>query len=157
MDLFNYLFGSITTVKESDIVIISILGAVVVSVIVLFYKEFVYVTFDDQAPKVCGISTKFFNFLLLILTALTISLSIPIVGVLLISALIVIPVISALQFRTNFVKTILIAEAYSLSSVLLGIICSFYLDVSTGGTIVLFTIAFFVLTLVLQSGRFKGK
>lgn len=157
VDLFNYLFGSITTVKESDIVIISILGAVVVSVIVLFYKEFVYVTFDEQAAKVSGISTKFFNFLLLILTALTISLSIPIVGVLLISALIVIPVISALQFRTNFVKTILIAEAYSLSSVLLGIICSFYWDVSTGGTIVLFTIAFFVLTLVLQSGRFKGK
>lgn len=157
VDVFNYLFGSITTVKQTDIYIISVLGAVVVAVIALFYKEFVYTTFDEQAARVSGIRTKLLNFLLIILTALTISLSIPIVGALLISALIVIPVISALQFRTNFLKTIIIAEVYSLSSVLLGIICSYYWNLSSGGTIVLFTIAFFILTLLTQMGREKSR
>src|SRR5258706_536634 len=81
---------------------------------------------------------------LIILAAFAVALAIPIVGVLLIAALIVIPVVTALQFGKSFKKTILIAEAISLGSVIFGIILSFYLNLSTGGTIVLIAIGIFL-------------
>lgn len=149
VDLFNYLFGSIVTVKQSDVYIILILGIVIIISLVLFYKEFVYVTFDEESAEVSGLPVKFINFLLIILASLTVALSIPIVGVLLISALIVIPALSALQFKRNFKQTILIAEAISIFSVLSGIFISFYLNLSTGGTIVLINILIFVGSLIL--------
>jgi zinc transport system permease protein len=119
----------------------------------IFYKELVYLTFDEESAKVAGINTNLFNLLLITLAAITVSLSIPIVGVLLISALIVIPVVTALQFKKNFKETLLIAEGISLFSVIAGIFTSFYLNLSTGGTIVLITIAVFILSLLLNKNR----
>ncbi len=153
VDLFNYLFGSIVTVKQSDVFIIAILGVLVISAIIAFYKELVYITVDEEAAKVSGIPTRFINILLIILAAFTVALSIPIVGVLLIAALIVIPVITALQFRKSFKQTIFIAEAISVFSVIAGIISSFYLNLSSGGTIVLITIIIFVLTLAIKKSN----
>lgn len=147
--LFSYLFGSIVTVKQTDIYVIGSAGAIVIALLVLFYKELVYVTFDEEAAKVSGIPTRFINILLITLAALTVSLAIPIVGILLISALIVVPVVTALQYRASFKNTIIIAECISLFSVIAGIIVSFYFNLSTGGTIVLITIAVFGLSLVL--------
>lgn len=150
-NLFSYLFGSITTVTTLDVYIITILSIVVISVILLFYKELVFITFDEDAAKVSGIKTKLINTLLIFLAAITVSLSIPIVGVLLIAALIVIPVVSALQFKQSFIKTIFYAEGISLFSVISGILLSFYLNLSTGGTIVLIMLAIFILTFILKS------
>ena len=150
VNLFSYLFGSIVTVKQTDVYIIGILGLLVVGLITVFYKELVYLTFDEESAKVAGIKTNLFNLLLIILAAITVSLSIPIVGVLLISALIVIPVVTALQFRRNFKETLLISEGISLFSVTSGIFTSFYLNLSTGGTIVLITITFFIFSLFIN-------
>ena len=144
-NLFNYLFGSIVTVTMTDVYTIAILAVVVIIILSLFYKELVYVTFDEDAAKVSGVPTKLINTILIILAAITVSLSIPIVGVLLIAALIVIPVVAALQLRKSFIKTILYAEIISLFSVISGIFASFYLNLSTGGTIVLIMLAIFIL------------
>ena len=150
VDLFNYLFGSITTVKQTDVYIILVLGILVISLIIAFYKELVYVTFDEEAAKVSGIPTTFINLLLIILSAFTVALAIPIVGVLLIAALIVVPVVTALQFKKSFKQTIFIAEIISVLSVVCGIIVSFYLNLSPGGTIVLISIFIFGLTFFLK-------
>ncbi len=147
VDLFNYLFGSITTVKQLDVYIIGGLGLLVLLTIIMFYKELVYITFDEESAQVSGIPTQFINILLIILSALTVAVSIPIVGVLLISALIVIPVITALQFKKGFLQTIFISQGISLFSVISGIIASFYLNLSTGGTIVLISLIIFILSL----------
>lgn len=147
-NLFSYLFGSITTVSQIDVYVIAALGIFVVAAIIAFYKELVYVTIDEEAAKVSGIPTKFINILLIILSAFTVALAMPIVGVLLIAALIVIPVVTALQFKKNFKKTIIIAEVISIFSVILGIIFSFYFNLSPGGTIVLNTIVIFLVALV---------
>lgn len=147
VDLFNYLFGSLVTVKDSDIVIIAALGLIVLFAIALFYKELVYVSFDEEAAKVSGIPTRFINIMLILLSALTVALAIPIVGVLLIAALIVIPVVTSLQLRKGFLSTIIIAETISIFSVILGIILSYYANVSSGGTIVLITILLFIISL----------
>jgi zinc transport system permease protein len=143
-NLFNYLFGSIATVTQSDVYIIYVLGFSVIAVLGFSYKELVYVTFDEESAKVSGIPTRFINTALIILTAITVALAIPIVGVLLIAALIVIPVVAALQLRQSFARTIIFAEIISIFSVISGIFVSFYLDLSTGGTIVLIMLAIFV-------------
>ncbi len=150
-DLFNYLFGSIVTVKQSDVYVISILGTLVIFFVIGFSKELKYVAFDEEAAKVSGIPTKAINFILISLSAVTVSLAIPIVGVLLISALLVIPVITAMQFRKSFNTTIMIAEALSVFSVLAGIISSFYLNLSAGGMIVLIMISFLLITFIMKS------
>ncbi len=150
VDLFSYLFGSIVTVKQSDVTAIGVLGVFIIAALMLLYKEFVYITFDEESAKVSGIPTKFLNVFLIMLAALTVSLAIPIVGVLLISALIVIPVVTALQFKQSFKKTIIYAEVISIFSVVVGIFLSFYLNVSTGGTIVLITIVIFITSLLLN-------
>ncbi|OIO33573.1 MAG: metal ABC transporter permease [Candidatus Yonathbacteria bacterium CG_4_10_14_3_um_filter_47_65] len=151
INLLNYLFGSIITVTATDVIAIVLLGVIVIAILALFYKELVYVTFDEEAARVSGIPTKSINTLLMFMSALTVSLAIPIVGVLLIAALIVVPVITALQFRMSFTKTIICAEAVSIISVLAGIIASFYLNLATGGTIVLVMIGVFLLVLMWKS------
>jgi len=153
-NLFNYLFGSIITVTEQDVYVIAFLAVIVVTLLLAFYKELVYVTFDEEAAQVSGIRTRLVNIILIVLAALTVSLAIPIVGVLLIAALIVIPVVTALQLRKSFIQTVVSAEIISFFSVLSGIIVSFYLNLSTGGTIVLIMLAIFVLVLMVKARWF---
>jgi len=147
VNLFSYLFGSLVTVSEGDLYLILIVGIIVCVGVVLFFKELVFVSFDEEAAEAAGIHTRGINLLLIILAGLTISISIPVVGALLIAALIVIPVLVALQFRTSFAKTLLIAEAVSIFSVAAGIVSSFYLNLSAGGTIVLILVFIFSLSL----------
>lgn len=149
-NLLNYLFGSIVTVTSNDVLTMVVLAVVVILILGIFYKQLVWVTFDEEAAKVGGIRTRLINTILIVLAAFVISLSIPIVGALLISALIVIPVITALQFKKSFAKTIIWAEIISIFSVISGIFASFYLNLSTGGTIVLIMLAIFAGTLVFK-------
>lgn len=149
--LFNFLFGSITTVTTIDVVTILILGTIVVISVRFLFKGILYLTFDQEAAQVSGINVSSINTIFAILTAATIALAIPIVGVLLISALLIIPVISALQFKKNFLPTILIAQAISVTTVILGVIISFYFNIATGGTIVLLNILAYLLISILRS------
>jgi zinc transport system permease protein len=144
-NLFNYFFGSIVKVTDSDIYVIAALAVIVAVTLRLFYKELIYITFDEESARVSGIHTRFINMILIVLAALTVTLSIPIVGVLLIAALLVIPVITALQLKKSFTKTIFYAEIFSLFSVISGFFASFYLNLSTGGTIVLIMLFVFVI------------
>jgi zinc transport system permease protein len=142
-NLFSYLFGSIVTVTATDVWIILVLALVVILMLLIFYKPLIYVTFDEEAAKVSGVPVRRVNTILIILAALTVALAIPIVGVLLIAALIVIPVVTALQLKKSFMATIIYAEIFSILSVIAGIVASFYLNLSTGGTIVLFMLSIF--------------
>ncbi len=150
VDLFNYLFGSIVTVRTFDLYLIATLGILVILSVVAFYKELVYITFDEEAAQVAGIKTRFINTVLILLSALTVSVSIPIVGVLLIAALVVIPVVTALQLKKSFLATIIYSEAISLFSVLVGIVGSYYLNIPAGGAIVLLTVFIFVVVFLYQ-------
>lgn len=147
-NLLNYLFGSIVTVTSNDIITISILAVIIVILLVLFYKELVYITFDEESAKVSGLPVRFINTLFIILVALTVSLAIPIIGILLITALIVIPVVTALQLRKSFKKTILYSEIISIFSVVSGIFISYHFNLSTGGTIVLLMLGIFLMVML---------
>jgi zinc transport system permease protein len=155
VSLFSYLFGSILTVSDIDLVVMSLLGLVIGVLFVIFFRELIYLSFDEDSAKVGGIPVKTFNTLFILLTASVIAICIPIVGIMLVSALLVLPVITALQFRHSFAYTILYAELISLSSIIIGILGSFYLDVPAGGFIVLVMLAIFIITFLTKSSKQK--
>jgi len=154
-NLLNYLFGNIVTVTSSDVITVAVLAVVVAVVLFLFYKELLFISFDEEGARVSGLPTRFINTVLIILAALTVSVAIPIVGILLIAALIVIPVVTALQFKQGFGRTILYAELISVGSVLAGIVVSFYLNLATGGTIVLIMLLVFLFVLLFKPSGSK--
>lgn len=143
--LFNFLFGSITTVTNVDIFTVFILAVAVLITVKILFDKILYLTFDQDAAQVSGVNVNFINTVFAILTAATISLAIPIVGVLLISALLVIPVITSLQLKRNFIQTIIIAQIISVIAVITGVIISFYFNLATGGVIVLITVFIFLI------------
>ncbi|MDD4901238.1 MAG: metal ABC transporter permease [Patescibacteria group bacterium] len=144
-NLFNYLFGSIVTITINDVYAIAVLAIIVICLLIFFYKELVYLTFDQDAAQVSGVPVRLVNNILIILTALVVGLAIPIVGVLLIAALIVIPVVTALQLKKSFLRTIAYAEIFSLFSVVSGICAAFYFNLSASGAIVLIMLAIFII------------
>ena len=146
IDLFSYLFGSITTVSTQDLWIILPLAGIVAAFIGLFYKELAYLAFDDESARVSGVPTIFLNQVLVILAAVTVVLSLRIVGGLLIGALMVIPVAAAMQNSRSFRQTILYAASFGLLSVIAGLFASFYLNIAAGGTIVLISLLLFVVS-----------
>ncbi len=143
-NLFSYLFGSIVTVRQHDVVLIAAICIPVAVAIILLFKELVYLSFDEEAARVSGIPTRQLNILLIILASIVVALSIPIIGILLVSALLVLPVITAIQLKKSFMQTLIFAEIISLASVLTGIIISFYANLPSGATIVLVMFAIFL-------------
>ncbi len=149
--VLTYLFGSLLTVTTNDLITISLLGLFVLLLVSLFFKELVTISFEEETARVNGLPVAALNTIFIILTALTVALAIPIVGVLLISALLIIPVVTALQLKLNFHKTLFAAELFSLAAVVGGLMISFYLDLAPGGTIVLLSLALFLLVLLVQT------
>ncbi len=152
-NLFSYLFGSIVTVTTGDLWTMFVLGLVVIGCLLFFYKEFIYISFDEEAAKVSGLPVQRLNTFFLMLAAIAITLSIPIIGILLVSALMVIPVVAALQLKKSFTSTLLWAEVISLCSTFVGMVASFYLDLPSGGTIVLVLLSVFLAIIAYQSWR----
>lgn len=151
-NMMSFLFGSIVTVSSTDLYVTLGLGAIVLALVYFCYKELFFLSFDEEVARVSGIKVEFLTILLLAVAAAAVSISIRVVGSLLIGALMVIPVITAIQFGKNFTHTILLAVALSLLSVFLGLLLSYYLNIASGGTIVLVSLAFFIVTHIFRKG-----
>ena len=150
VDLLSYLFGSISTIGSVDLFLLAVLFVLVLISVALFYKEFFLVSFDEEFAEASGIKARALNLFIVILAAVTVSLAMRIVGILLIGALMVIPVVTARQFELSFRNTILVSMAFSLVSVISGLFLSFYFDLASGGTIVLVSLAIFLASLVVN-------
>lgn len=149
-DLLSFLFGSITTVSTNDIIFISLFSAFVVAIVLLLFKEFFFVALDEELAQANGVRANIFNIILIILTAVTVSLSMRTVGILLIGALMVIPVIAAMQFHRGFRQTLGLSIVFSVLAVISGLILSYYFDLASGATIVLIALVIFVLSIILN-------
>lgn len=147
-DLLSFLFGSITTVSFFDVVLILGLAVAVAVFIFFFFRQLFLTTFHEELAFAEGLNTKVFNTFLIIAGAIIVSLSMRIVGTLLIGALMVIPVVTALQLRQSFQKTFFLSIVFSLLSTIIGLFLSFYINLSSGATIVLVALAFFLLSLL---------
>ena len=157
VDILSFLFGSILLVSAEDTVIILGLTGAILIVILLLYRELVYSTFNEEQAKVSGIPVEKLNYLIVFLAGITVVTSIQLVGILLISALFVIPNVTAIMYGKSFKQTALLSIAFANISVVGGIFLSYYLDITPSGTIVLLSIAIFGITMLLRSLGIIGK
>jgi zinc transport system permease protein len=144
VNLFQYLFGSILTVTREDLAVIATLGIGALAVIAVLLRSLLAVSLDEESARVSGLPVSLLNGIVAVLAALTIALSMRIVGILLIAALMVLPVIAAQRVAWSLSSTMAISIAIGLASVLAGLTTSYYADLPPGGTIVLTAAAFFV-------------
>ena len=145
VDLFSYLFGSILTVNPTELFLSLIIFIVVLSCVIFFYHDLFAVTFDEELAQSMGIKTGRINILLFILTAVVAVLAMKVAGIMLVSALLILPPLTALQLSVSFRMTIIASVIFSILSVTGGIILSFLLNLPAGGTIVILNVIFLLI------------
>ena len=155
VNLFQYLFGSILTVTRTDLAIVAGLGVVALALVAALYRPLVAVVLDEEGARVSGAPVSLVNVLIAALAAVTVSVSMRIVGILLIAALMVLPVIAATRIAWSLRSTLLLSAAIGLASSLLGLTVSYYAALPPGGTIVLVAAGFFVVT--AGAGALRGR
>ncbi|MFB3896617.1 MAG: metal ABC transporter permease [bacterium] len=149
--LFDYLFGNILAISNQEVILSIGLSIAVLVVTILFYHELFSVTFDSEYAKITGISIEHINLILTFLTAVTVVLAVRVVGIMLVSALLIIPAVTALQIAKGFKSAMIIAGISSVFSVLCGITVSIILDLSAGATIVMINILLFIISLFIKT------
>lgn len=154
VDLFSYLFGSVLSVTSTDVTTIGFVGGIVLLVIVLFYKELFFLSFDEESAVLSGLPKKWLNLLFMVLVALVIATAMRIVGILLVSAMMTLPVACSLQVAKSFKQTVGYAVLFAEVAVLGGLVLSYYMDWSSGGTIVL--LEAMILAVILLGKRSYG-
>lgn len=154
-DLVGYLFGSVSAVSRQDLWIIVVIAIVVIAFIRFFYKEMFALSFDKEYAKVSGINGKIIQMFFMIIVALVIGASMRIVGILLVSSLMTIPVAAAIQLAKSFKGALVYSIVIGELSVIIGLFSAFHLDIAPGGTIVITSII--ILLLVLSWNKMKGK
>jgi zinc transport system permease protein len=156
VNLESLLFGSILLVSVDQIFYALLVLGATLTFIFLFYKELVYSMFDEVQAKASGIRTWFFDYSVSILAGIAIIVSIPIVGVLLISALLVLPAITSVQLSNSLRQTVILSPVFGLLSVVLGLLASIILDTASGATIVLVGLAIFLLALFVKRIKLRS-
>ncbi len=157
LNLGSVLFGSIATVTTTDVQLILVLGLGVLTIVALLYRQLFCISLDEELAITSGLPVEQLNQVLVVLAAVIVSLSMRIVGVLLVGALMVIPVIAAMQWRRSFLQTLLLSVANSLFSVVAGLIASYHLGWASGGTIVLIAICIFLMSMLGRTTLFTLK
>jgi zinc transport system permease protein len=142
IDLFSYLFGNILTVTRIELILSFIVFLIVTAIVIIFYNDFFAVTFDEELARTMGIKTRRINAILFLLTAVAAVLAMKVAGIMLVSAMLILPPLTALQLSLSFRITIIAAVFFSILSVICGIIAAFLLNLPAGGTIVIFNIGF---------------
>lgn len=148
--LFSYLFGSILSVSDEEVLMIIIVGAPALAVMAYYYKELYFIAFDEEVARTSGIPVTLLNFVLVSIVAVIIALSIRIVGTLLIGALMVIPTVAALRYRLGFSATVGLSVVFALFSVVAGMTLSYHYSLPSGATIVICVLIIFVLSLLVN-------
>ncbi|MDD2427034.1 MAG: metal ABC transporter permease [Eubacteriales bacterium] len=144
-DVFSFMFGSILSLSDSDMILSVILSVAVVLFYLVSYNKIFAVTFDETFAESSGISSNFWNSVLAVLAAVTIVLGMRMMGALLISSLIIFPPITAMRLFGNFKQVSIVSVLVSAAAFLIGIFSSYALNLPTGPAIVLANILFFLI------------
>jgi zinc transport system permease protein len=147
-DLFSYLFGSISAVSRTDLYVIIAITVFVIGTIFLLYKELFLLSFDEEHATASGIHAKWIHFIFILIVALVIAGSMRIVGILLVSSLMTLPVAASIRIAKGFKQTIFFSVLFGELSVIIGLILAYYLDLAPGGTIVILSVFILILAIV---------
>jgi len=157
VDLFSFLFGSILLISDEDTILILTISAGVVASLALLRKKLLHFAFDEEQARVSGLNVDRLNYVFVIIAGITVITSMRLVGILLISALIVLPNITSMLLGKSFKQTVIISILISIFSVVFGIVLSYYLDLAPSGTIVMISVAILVVTLCAKYLGLVGK
>lgn len=145
-----FLFGSILTVSEDDVVAVAVLCAVALAKVYWLYPQLVLLTFDEDGAQVAGVKTKLINYIFALLVAAMIAVSIRVVGILVISSLIALPVAAALQLGRGFKVTMLASMLLSFIAIITGLVASYWLGAAPGGVTALVSVGLLVLVILYK-------
>ena len=157
VDIYSYLFGSILAITEFEVIISVSVSVVVIVVIILLFNELFLVAYDSDYANISKTNTKTINLIFSIIQSIIIVIGIKIIGAMLMSALTIFPVVSALQIANNFKKLVVLALIISVTSVVLGIFLSFFFNTPTGATIVIINGLVFFLFFVTKQARYRRR
>lgn len=146
----SYLFGSITTTTTEDVVTLALVGGLVLLFAAWQYRQLLHIAFDEDSALIAGYRVTLLNYVLVALTAVTVVLSLRIVGGLLISAVLVIPIITASRFAKSFAGTIAMSVPLALVAVIGGLVAAYHLSIAAGGAIVLMALLMMGLAMIWQ-------
>lgn len=155
-DLMGYLFGSVSAVSRQDLIVVIVIAIIVIAYIRLLYKELFALSFDGEYAKVSGINSRYIQMVFMIIVALVIGASMRIVGILLVSSLMSIPVAAAIQLAKSFKGAMIYSIIFGELAVIIGLVSAYYLDIAPGGTIVITSILILLVVLAwkkIQGGR----
>ncbi|MFN2135129.1 MAG: metal ABC transporter permease [Candidatus Promineifilaceae bacterium] len=153
IDLAHFLFGNLLGVSRGDLWVITVLGAIVLLTIVLFYKEFMVITFDPVLAVTLRLPQTFLRYLLLILIAVTIVASLQVVGIALMLAMFVTPAATASLLTRRLPAMMVTAAAIGAFSGVAGVYLSYYLNIASGAAVVLVASLIFVLVFLFAPQR----
>lgn len=152
-DLYSYLFGSVSAVSRSDLYVIIGVGIAVIVTLILLFKELFLLSFDEEHAKASGIPSKVIHFIFIVLVALVIAASMRVVGILLVSSLMTLPVAASLRFAQGFKQMIGYSVIFGEISVIGGLFLSYELDLAPGGTIVMLAVLILVLAIIIDKWK----
>ncbi|GAA0107043.1 metal ABC transporter permease [Clostridium tertium] len=146
----SFLFGSILTVSTQDIFMILIVGIICLIALIFLYNKLIYITFDEEGAKTAGIKVKLINYIFTILVGATISMSIRIMGILVISSIMIVPVATAMQLKKGFKTTLLYSIFFGMFDILMGLFLSYYINSAPGGTIAITSVFTLIIVIILD-------
>jgi len=153
-ELISFLFGNILSISTSDVVTVSILAAIILTWLLIFKKQLTYISLDKDSAKISGINTTLHNILFYVALAISVVLGVKILGIILVSALLLIPAATSRLLTSTFNGFFWTAIVASTLCVILGLLLSFFLNAPSGATIILVsTAAFFIVALVTKISR----
>lgn len=153
IDLAHFLFGNLLGVSSGDLLLTAVLGVVVLVLIFLFYKEFLVISFDPVLAETLRLPTRFLNYLLLILIAVTIVVALQVVGVALMLAILVTPAATASFVTRRLPSMMIVSAVIGVFSGVVGVYASYYLNIPSGPAVVLTATLIFLLGLAVAAGR----
>ena len=153
VDLFSYLFGNILSISPFELGQTAVLFVIVCLTVIVFYHDLFAITFDEELARTSGIRVDRINAVLVLLTALTVVLAMKVVGIMLISALLILPAVTSLQVARGFRTAILLAVLLGVLSVVAGIVISFLGNLPAGATIILVNFTLFLVSFGLRKLR----
>ncbi|WP_100065650.1 metal ABC transporter permease [Miniphocaeibacter massiliensis] len=149
-NLESFLFGSIVAISNTEMILVIVVAIIVITCYLLMYEGLIYITFDESSARLSGVPVKKINFIFTLLTALTIAIGSRVVGTLMISSLMILPVALAIRLAKSFNQTVLISVILGVLYVVTGILISFYLNIKPGGAIVLIGVIALVLDIIIK-------
>ena len=144
VDLFSFLFGNILSISEQEVYVSIILSLIVLGAIIFYYHDIFSITFDEEFARASGINAGRINTMIVLFTAITVVLTMKVVGIMLTSALLIFPAVTAFQLARGFTNALIIAGMVAFFALVAGIALSLYLNLPTGASIVLVNFILFI-------------